>query len=90
MEQGTRQEIFYNTSHPYTKGLLKSVPNPEEPKKRLIPIEGQPPDLLNPPEGCPYVLRCPNAMKICLEHEPETCKISESHFYSCWLNSVRN
>lgn len=90
MEQGTRREIFYNTSHPYTKGLLKSVPNPDEPKKRLIPIDGQPPDLLNPPKGCPYVQRCPHAMKICLEHEPELCKISESHFYSCWLNSVRN
>lgn len=84
MEQGTRREIFYSTAHPYTKGLLKSVPNPEKPKERLIPIEGQPPDLLNPPKGCPYVQRCPQAMKVCLEHEPEPCKISESHFYSCW------
>ncbi len=84
MEQGTRREIFYSTAHPYTKGLLKSVPNPDEPKKRLIPIEGQPPDLLNPPKGCPYVARCPQAMKVCLEHAPEVSKLSESHFYSCW------
>lgn len=88
MEQGTRREIFYSTAHPYTKGLLKSVPNPEKPKERLIPIEGQPLDLLNPPKGCPYVQRCPQAMKVCLEHEPEPCKISESHFYSCWLSEL--
>ena len=89
METGTRREIFYSTSHPYTKGLLRSVPNPDMPKERLIPIEGQPPDLLNPPKGCPYVKRCPNAMKICLEHKPETKKLSETHCYSCWLE-VKN
>ena len=89
METGTRREIFYSTSHPYTKGLLRSVPNPDMPKERLIPIEGQPPDLLNPPKGCPYVKRCPNAMKICLEHKPETKKLSETHFCSCWLE-VKN
>ena len=90
MEQGTRREIFYNTAHPYTKGLLRSVPNPESPKERLIPIEGQPPNLLNPPKGCPYVKRCPQAMKICLDHEPISCAISESHVYSCWLSERGN
>jgi len=90
MEQGTRREIFYSTAHPYTKGLLNSVPNPERPKERLIPIEGQPPDLLNPPKGCPYVKRCPQAMRICLEQAPEISKLSESHFYSCWQDSVRS
>ena len=85
MEMGTRREIFYSTSHPYTKGLLRSVPNPEMPKERLIPIEGQPPDLLNPPEGCPYVKRCPDAMRICLENKPEMIRLSDSHCYSCWL-----
>ena len=86
MEQGTRREIFYDTAHPYTKGLLRSVPNPEKPKERLISIEGQPPDLLNPPNGCPYVKRCHEAMKICLEHKPEPCSISERHIYSCWIS----
>ena len=85
MEMGTRREIFYSTAHPYTKGLLRSVPNPEMPKERLIPIEGQPPDLLNPPEGCPYVKRCPDAMRICLENKPEMIRLSDSHCYSCWL-----
>lgn len=85
MEQGTRREIFYSTAHPYTRGLLRSVPNPENPRERLIPIEGQPPDLLNPPEGCPYVKRCPEAMRICLKHRSENIALSETHSYSCWL-----
>ena len=85
METGTRREIFYSTSHPYTKGLLRSVPNPDMPKERLIPIEGQPPDLLNPPKGCPYVKRCPEAMRICLENKPEMIRLSDSHCCSCWL-----
>ncbi len=86
VEQGTRREIFYNTSHPYTKGLLRSVPNPNEPKKRLIPIEGEPPDLLNPMPGCPYAERCPQAMKVCLEYLPIPYSISESHSSLCWQN----
>ena len=89
MEEGTRREIFYKTSHPYTKGLLRSVPNPEKTKERLIPIEGQPPNLLNPPKGCPYVERCPNAIKKCLENKPEKIILSETHSYSCWLGDEK-
>ena len=87
MERGTRREIFYSPAHPYTKGLLRSVPDPEKPQARLIPIEGQPPDLLNPPKGCPFVKRCPNAMRICLGHKPEASSISETHKFSCWLSA---
>ena len=90
VENGTRREIFYESKHPYTQGLLKSVPNPERPKERLIPIEGQPPDLLNPPKGCAYVSRCPYAMKICLYNKPELKNISESHNVSCWLTEKDN
>ena len=89
MEEGTRHEIFYSTAHPYTQGLLRSVPNPERPRERLIPIEGQPPDLLNPPEGCPYVKRCPEAMRICLEQKPGMFTLSETHKFFCWLG-VKN
>lgn len=85
MERGTRREIFYTPAHPYTKGLLRSVPDPENPNARLIPIEGQPPNLLNPPKGCPFVKRCPNAMRICLDHKPEAATLSETHKFSCWL-----
>ena len=86
MEQGTRREIFYQAAHPYTKGLLRSVPNPESPRERLIPIEGTPPDLLNPPKGCPFVKRCSEAMKVCLTHKPEETALSQTHKYSCWLS----
>ena len=85
MERGTRREIFYSPAHPYTKGLLRSVPDPEKPQARLIPIEGQPPNLLNPPKGCPFVKRCPNAMRICLGHKPEALSLSDTHSFSCWL-----
>ena len=84
MEEGTVHEIFKSPSHPYTIGLLRSVPKPDSPRERLIPIEGQPPDLLNPPKGCPFVKRCGDAMKICLHNKPEELKISDTHKYSCW------
>ncbi|AJA47152.1 oligopeptide transport ATP-binding protein OppD [Clostridium pasteurianum DSM 525 = ATCC 6013] len=86
MERGPVEDIFYNPKHPYTKGLLNSVPNPDEIiKKRLIPIDGQPPNLLNPPKGCPFSPRCPHAMKICLVKKPETVCVNENHQNSCWL-----
>ena len=90
MEEGTTREIFYSTAHPYTKGLLRSVPNPENPEARLIPIDGQPPNLLNPPKGCPFVKRCPQAMKICLENKPDMMNLSETHKFSCWLGVKEN
>ena len=85
MEEGTAREIFNSPKHPYTRGLLRSVPKPDAPNERLIPIEGQPPDLLNPPEGCPFVKRCNEAMRICLHQKPEVSSLSETHKYSCWL-----
>ncbi|MBQ3347534.1 MAG: ABC transporter ATP-binding protein [Synergistaceae bacterium] len=84
MEEGTSQEIFKSPMHPYTRGLLRSVPKPDAPRERLIPIEGQPPDLLNPPEGCPFVKRCSEAMRICLREKPEESCLSDTHKYSCW------
>lgn len=86
MERGSVEDIFYNPKHPYTKGLLNSVPNPDElVKMRLIPIDGQPPNLLNPPKGCPFSPRCPQAMKICLVKKPESVCVNENHQVSCWL-----
>lgn len=90
MEEGTVTEIFKNPKHPYTLGLMKSLPKPDAKKERLIPIEGQPPDLLNPPEGCPFVKRCQNAMKICLHKKPEVSVLSDTHKYSCWLEVKNN
>lgn len=86
VEEGTRRHIFYHPAHPYTQGLLKSVPNPDNlTKERLVPIKGQPPDLLNPPKGCPYALRCPKAMRVCLQYPPETQFVEEGHSAACWL-----
>lgn len=87
VETGTTHDIFYNPKHPYTWGLLKSIPdiNKGEEKQRLIPIEGQPPDLLNPPIGCPFYPRCEYAMKICKERRPNQTKVNENHQASCWL-----
>ena len=90
MEEGTVREIFKSHSHPYTTGLLRSVPNPDAPSERLIPIEGQPPDLLNPPKGCPFVKRCSQAMRICLHRKPEELSLSDTHKYSCWKGMQDN
>ncbi len=86
MEEGTAEEIFYDPKHPYTMGLLKSIPRMDlDEKKRLIPIEGTPPDLLNPPKGCPFAARCPYAMKICVEKRPPYFYANEGHRSMCWL-----
>lgn len=87
MEEGTSDEIFYNTKHPYTLGLLKSIPKMTDraAKQRLIPIDGTPPDLLKPPKGCPFAPRCDYAMKICMEQPPEYTFCSESHKSACHL-----
>ncbi|WP_170917550.1 ABC transporter ATP-binding protein [Maledivibacter halophilus] len=86
MEEGTSQEIFYEPKHPYTMGLLKSIPRLDlGEKKRLVPIEGTPPDLIKPPKGCPFASRCPYSMKICMEHRPPYFEVSKGHRSMCWL-----
>jgi oligopeptide transport system ATP-binding protein len=87
VESGTRSDIFYKPSHPYTWGLLKSIPNPKnEFKERLKPIDGQPPDLFSPPAGCPFTPRCKYAMKVCDKTQPPSFEIGEGHKAACWLN----
>ncbi len=86
MEKGTADDIFYNPQHPYTQGLLKSVPRMDrEEKGRLVPIQGSPPDLITPPTGCPFSPRCPYVMQICTEEASPTFEIDESHSSACWL-----
>lgn len=86
VEQGTDMEIFYQPKHEYTKGLLASVNDPDrDDKAPLQPIPGSPPDLLNPPKGCPFVDRCPEAMEICLTHMPESVQLSPTHSCACWM-----
>jgi len=86
VECGTTDEIFYQPSHEYTKGLLRSIPNLQEKEhKKLVPIQGLPVDLLDLPEGCPFATRCPNCMKVCMKHMPEYTYLSDSHYSACWL-----
>lgn len=86
VEYGTTDEIFYNPSHEYTKGLINSIPKLDaETVERLVPIEGQPVDMMNPPAGCPFAPRCANCMKICLREMPPKTELSETHYSHCWL-----
>lgn len=86
VESGTAQEIFHNPQHPYTWGLLKSVPRLDTgEKERLLPIEGTPPDLFAPPKGCPFAARCEYAMKVCKEGHPEKTNLNDTHYVNCWL-----
>lgn len=86
VEAGSVEDIFYRAEHPYTWGLLSSVTRrglkKDEP---LNSIEGTPPDLVNPPAGCPFADRCEYAMRICKEHLPQEYEISEKHRCRCWL-----
>ncbi|SDM90184.1 oligopeptide transport system ATP-binding protein [Paenibacillus sp. yr247] len=86
IEQGTVDEIFYDPQHPYTWGLLRSVPRLDtKSNEELVPIPGTPPDLFAPPKGCAFAARCPYAMNHCLEEDPEHTTLSETHSSACWL-----
>lgn len=86
VEQGPVDDIFYKPGHPYTKGLLRSMPRVDAKSyERLIPIEGTPIDMLNPPEGCPFAPRCEHTRKICLQKMPPFVEIGEKHRAACWL-----
>ncbi len=90
VEIGTDKEIFYEPKHPYTLGLLSCIANPEDDSdKDLTPIPGSPPDLLDPPKGCPFVDRCAKAMKVCKNYGPEFKDFSPTHRCACWLNDER-
>ena len=87
VEYGTTDDIFYNPKHEYTKGLLKSIPRLDAKEhERLVPIEGTPVDMLNPPAGCPFAPRCKACMKICLREMPPVTNISDVHYTQCWMN----
>lgn len=87
VEYGTTDDIFYNPKHEYTKGLLKSIPRLDsEVHERLVPIEGTPIDLLNPPKGCPFAPRCSSCMKICLKEMPPVTTFDDVHYTQCWMN----
>ncbi|GHV88888.1 ABC transporter ATP-binding protein [Spirochaetia bacterium] len=99
MEEGSPDDIFYRPLHPYTRGLLRSVPNVgSNDKEKLIPIQGSPPDLIKPPAGCPFAARCDDAMRICAVAPPPRTsdrrstdlrssdrRSEDTHSAVCWL-----
>jgi oligopeptide/dipeptide ABC transporter ATP-binding protein len=87
-EQGTVDEIFKRPHHPYTWGLLGSLPRLDTDTERLVQIPGQPPSLLNPPRGCRFHPRCPYVMNVCKQEEPELKQVSgdRDHLQRCWLD----
>jgi len=87
VEYGTTDDIFYNPKHEYTKGLLKSIPRLDATEhERLVPIEGTPVDMLNPPKGCPFAPRCEQCMRICMREMPPVTEFDEIHYTQCWMN----
>lgn len=87
VETGTAEDIFYRPSHPYTRALLRSLPTTEMDRSiRLVSIGGTPPDLLNPPKGCPFTSRCDHAMKICQTEMPSHFMVDQNHQSACWLH----
>lgn len=89
VESGTRREIFYNPQHPYTRGLLNSVPRLDIVGAELIPINGSPPDLFSPPLGCPFAARCDFVMEVCERVYPDKTNLSREHHVDCWLQDER-
>jgi peptide/nickel transport system ATP-binding protein len=87
VEVGTKRQIFYDPQHPYTWGLLGSIPRLDRPKpERLHSIEGSPPSLINLPQGCKFRPRCPHAFEQCWEEPPLENRVEDpGHRDRCWL-----
>ncbi len=89
VEAGDLDEVFYDMKHPYTQGLMDSIPNMELSDQQLYSIPGTPPDLISPPRGCPFTARCNRGMKVCKAYQPPEFEFSPSHRASCWLYDER-
>ena len=87
VEYGNSRDIFYRPRHPYTWALIQSVPRLDlKNKQELTTIPGIPPDLLNPPVGCPFSTRCQYCMPICKEKMPDKTEFGDGHMAACWLH----
>ena len=86
VERGTTEDIFYDTKHPYTQGLIKSVPRLDrDDESRLFSIEGQPPNVVDLPDCCPFYPRCHKALSVCKNRYPPVVDFSGTHHAACWL-----
>lgn len=84
VEKGTVEEIFYNPKHEYTKGLMKSIPQANDKRERLVPIEGNPVDVFCLPKGCSFAPRCSSCMKVCLKKYPRFVEVNKNHQTACF------
>ena len=87
IEQAKIKELYGHPSHPYTLGLLGSIPRLDAARKsKLTPIEGLPPDLIDAPPGCPFVPRCAYTQDICVQERPELRTVAPEHQIACWVD----
>jgi oligopeptide/dipeptide ABC transporter ATP-binding protein len=88
MESAARDPLFYESHHPYTEGLLRSLPAYGGERARLQPIAGQPPSLISPPKGCPFNPRCAYVMPVCRTEVPTLDPVGDNpaHLSACWLS----
>lgn len=90
MEFGPIDSLYKSPSHPYTNGLINSLPKIDEAEgAQLTPIEGTPVDLMHPPAGCPFAPRCDKCMKVCLTEKPPYFEMEPNHYSACWLHYER-
>jgi peptide/nickel transport system ATP-binding protein len=89
VEYGPSDIVYKNPLHPYTDGLMRSIPRLTGEKSELVGIPGEPPDLINPPPGCRFHPRCKFAMDICKREEPPTVEFQHGHRVACWLHVKR-
>ena len=91
VESAPVRELYANPGHPYTLGLLKSVPRLDEIiKEKLVPIDGLPPNLVNLPSGCAFASRCSYVVNECHETTPELVPVAENHSVACWVDTRKN
>ena len=84
VETGSTLQLFDNPSHPYTRALLRCLPDVAQKREQLVEIGGQPPDLTRLPRGCPFAPRCPERQAVCDEAYPPTADVASGHTASCW------
>jgi oligopeptide transport system ATP-binding protein len=89
VESAEVKDLYQDPRHPYTLGLLASVPRLDDGRRSLTPIEGAPPDQVNLPAGCPFHPRCAYARYRCTHTMPEPRKVGDSHIVACWVDVPR-
>jgi oligopeptide/dipeptide ABC transporter ATP-binding protein len=88
VEMGSTHQVFDKPGHPYTRALLRCLPDVELRRERLVEIGGQPPDLAQLPPGCPFAPRCPERQPICHERYPPSVSVDNGHVAHCWVASA--